>query len=98
MNNTIPSDPGIYKSGGVINYSMNLNKKYRKLNSDDFEVIKVMPNATLQDLCNEVKIKKNENVDEQEVKLYHYLNKETGYTITSIFNDLCIDGYERIDN
>ena len=97
MNTVIPALPGIYKSNGNINYSMNLNKKFRKLNTNDFEIIKVMQNASLKDLCNEIKITKNEDENDKEIKLYHYLNKETGYTMISIYDNLNVDGYERID-
>ena len=97
MNTVIPALPGIYKSNGNINYSMNLNKKFRKLNTNDFEIIKVMPNASLKDLCNEIKMAKNEDENDKEIKLYHYLNKETGYTMISIYDNLNVDGYERID-
>ncbi len=95
--NEIPACPGIYELNGKLNYSMNLQKKAKK-SSGDFKIIKEMPNATLQDLCKELH-SKAEAVDfsEDKVVLHHYVNRKTGWSITSIYNNLKIDGYEQID-
>lgn len=95
--NEIPACPGIYELNGKLNYSMNLQKKAKK-SSGDFKIIKEMPNATLQELCKELH-SKAEAVDfsEDKVVLHHYVNKNTGWSITSIYNNLKVDGYEQID-
>lgn len=95
--NDIPACPGIYELNGKLNYCMNLQKKAKKT-SGDFKIIKEMPNATLQDLCKEINGKASEvNYDEDKVVLHHYVNRQTGWSVTSIYNNLKMDGYEQVD-
>lgn len=95
--NEIPAIPGIYELNGKLNYTMNLQKKARKT-SGDFKIIKEMPNATLQDLCKELYGKAEEvGFNEDKVVLHHYINKSNGWSITSIYNNLQMDGYEQVD-
>lgn len=95
--NDVPAIPGIYELNGKLNYTMNLQKKARKT-SGDFKIIKEMPNATLQELCKELYGKAEEvNFKEDKVVLHHYLNRKTGWSITSIYNNAHFDGYEQID-
>ena len=95
--NEIPACPGIYEVNGKLNYAMNLQKKAKKIKGE-FKIIKEMPNATLQDLCKELYGKAEErDFDEDKIVVHHYINKQTGWSITSIYNNLVMDGYEQID-
>lgn len=93
--NVVPAIPGIYELNGKLNYTMNLQKKAKKT-SGDFKIIKEMPNATLQELCKAI-YDKAEEVDEDKVVLHHYINRQTGWSVTSIYNNLKLDGYEQVD-
>lgn len=95
--NDIPAVPGIYEVNGKLNYAMNLQKKAKKI-SGDFKVIREMPNATLQELCKAM-YNKAEEIDfkEDKVVLHHYINHTNGFSVTSIYNNLKMDGYEQID-
>lgn len=95
--NEIPACPGIYEVNGKLNYTMNLQKKAKKIKGE-FKIIKEMPNATLQDLCKELHGRAEDiDFDEDKVVVHHYINKQTGWSITSIYNNLQMDGYEQID-
>ena len=56
--NEIPKSPGIYELNGKINYCMNLQKKAKRCKGD-FKVIKIMPDATEQELQNETSLCKS---------------------------------------
>lgn len=95
--NDIPACPGIYELNGKLNYTMNLLKKSKKVKGD-FKIIKEMPNATLQDLSKELYSKsKEDDFDEHKVVLHHYVNPITGWSITSIYNNMNYEGYKQID-
>lgn len=95
--NDVPAIPGIYELNGKMNYTMNLQKKAKKT-SGDFKIIKEMPNATLQELSKELYGRaKESNFNEDKIVLHHYVNKQTGWSITSIYNNLKVDGYEQVD-
>lgn len=98
MNNLdeVPKLPGIYELNGKINYCMNLQKKVKRCKGD-FKVIKIMPNATEQELQNEIYDKVKEDGDDDRVVLHHYVNPTTGWSITSIFNKHHYDGFIQID-
>lgn len=94
--NDIPACPGIYELNGKLNYTMNLQKKAKKV-SGDFKVVKQMPNATLKELCKEISTKAEEIDDDRKIVLHHYVNPTTGWSITSIYNKMKFEGYEQID-
>ena len=72
--------------------------KKAKKTSGDFKIIKEMPNATLQELCKAIYDKAEEsNFNEDKVVVHHYINRNTGWSITSIYNHMNIDGYEQVD-
>jgi len=93
----IPKSPGIYELNGKINYCMNLQKKAKR-SKGEFKVIKMMPNATEQELQNEIyyKVKDDDNYEDK-VVLHHYINPTTGWSITSIFNKHNYDGFIQVD-
>ena len=93
----IPKLPGIYELNGKINYCMNLQKKAKR-SKGEFKVIKMMPNATEQELQNEIyyKVKDDDNYEDK-VVLHHYINPTTGWSITSIFNKHNYDGFIQVD-
>lgn len=95
--NEIPKSPGIYELNGKLNYCLNLQKKAKRVKGD-FKVIKIMPNATEQDLQNEVYTQVKEDDDNGgRVVLHHYINPTTGWSITSIFNKHNYEGFIQID-
>lgn len=74
-----------FKYKGKIITTPNLEKKLKrmKLSLDDIEIIDNIPIKT-------------DNEEENDIKLYRFFNKDTGYTITSIYNK-CPEGYEQIN-
>lgn len=95
--NEIPKLPGIYELNGKLNYCMNLQKKAKRLKGD-FKIIKIMENATEQELQNEIHDKiKDEDDYEDKVVLHHYVNPTTGWSITSIFNKHNYEGFIQVD-
>lgn len=75
-----------FKYKGKIITTPNLEKKLKrmKLSIDDIEIIDNFP------------IKTDNEEEENDIKLYRFFNKSTGYTITSIYNK-CPEGYEQIN-
>lgn len=95
--NDIPAIPGIYELNGKLNYTINLQKKAKKT-SGEFKIIREMPNATLQELCKAVNDRAEElDFNEDKIVLHHYFNKSNGWSITSIYNNLKMEGYEQVD-
>lgn len=88
----------VYKLNDRILKTTNLDKKISKL-KDVPEILYKKENGTESDLDIWIKdnISHKEDKDEEEIKLYHYINKETGYSITSIYDNLKEDGFEKID-
>ena len=94
----IPAKPGIYLSNGKYFQTKNLQKKAKKLK--DFQIVEVLETADCAELdqalnkYNKVPIKEDK---EQKIILHHYHNKDTGYSITSIYDGLNPEGYTQID-
>ena len=96
----IPKKPGIYLSNGKYYQTKNLYKKAKKLK--DFTVVEIADSDDCSDLDNMLNkytghTVKPDVTEDKKVILHHYRNNDTGYTITSIFDDLHEEGYERID-
>ena len=98
----------IYKLNGKLLKTTNLEKKLKKLKRQSPEILfKEEYEGGLKEAENYLDyiIKKNYVIDEEddtsnEVKLHHYVNRQTGYTHTSIYdNDIRIinEGYEQVD-
>ena len=102
----------IYKLNDKLLKTTNLEKKLKKLKKSKLDskiqiLFKEEYEGDLKEAENYLDyiIKKNYVIDEEddtsnEVKLHHYINKKTGYTHTSIYdNDIRIinEGYEQID-
>lgn len=74
-----------FKYNGRIYNPVNAEKKLKKMGitMDDIEIIK------------------EDSIEEpppySDVKLYYYYNPNTGYSITSIYDNVNEKGYERID-
>lgn len=98
----------IYKLNGKLLKTTNLEKKLKKLKklSSEIEILfkEEYEGAEAEKYLDYI-IKKNyvineDTSNEPEVILHHYVNKKTGYTHTSIYdNDKRIinEGYEQID-
>lgn len=73
-----------FKYNGRIYNPINVEKKLKKLGItvNDIEIIPE-------------KIEEDNSIDTS-IKKYYYRNPITGYTITSIYDNLNVDGYERI--
>ena len=102
----------IYKLNDKLLKTTNLEKKLKKLKKSKLDskiqiLFKEEYKGDLKEAENYLDyiIKKNYVIDEEddtsnEVKLHHYINKKTGYTHTSIYdNDIRIinEGYEQVD-
>ena len=102
----------IYKLNDKLLKTTNLEKKLKKLKKSKLDskiqiLFKEEYEGDLKEAENYLDyiIKKNYVIDEEddtsnEVKLHHYINKKTGYTHTSIYdNDIRIinEGYEQVD-
>ena len=98
----------IYKLNGKLLKTTNLEKKLKKLKRQSPEILfKEDYEGDLKEAENYLDyiIKKNyvidDNVDDtSNVVLHHYINRQTGYTHTSIYdNDIRIinEGYEQVD-
>ena len=98
----------IYKLNGKLLKTTNLEKKLKKLKRQSPEILfKEEYEGDLKEAENYLDyiIKKNyvidDNVDDtSSVVLHHYVNRQTGYTHTSIYdNDIRIinEGYEQVD-
>ena len=95
----------IYKLNGKLLKTTNLEKKLKKLKRQSPEILfKEEYKGDLKEAENYLDyiIKKNYVIDEEddtsnEVKLHHYINKKTGYTHTSIYDNEILEGYEQID-
>lgn len=96
----IPKKPGIYLSNGKYYQTKNLYKKAKKLH--DFTVIEISDSDDCADLDNMLNkyiqqpIKQDSNEDKK-IILHHYRNNDTGYSITSIYDNLQEPGYIQID-
>jgi hypothetical protein len=94
----IPAKPGIYLSNGKYFQTKNLQKKAKKLK--DFQVIEILETDDCAELdqalnkYNKASIKEDR---EQKIILHHYINKDTGYSITSIYDNLKEEGFTQID-
>lgn len=89
----------IFKHNNKLYQATNLNKKLKrlKIQLSDIEVLKEVDNSELEKefvkLTNEQKEESTESWHNP--RLYYYLNPSTGYSITSIYPDLNVNGYER---
>lgn len=92
----VPKLAGIYELNGKLNYCLNLQKKAKRVKGD-FKVIKIMPNATEQELQNEIYNKVIEDENDGRVVLHHYINPTTGWSITSVFNKHNYEGFIQVD-
>ena len=96
----IPKKPGIYLSNGKYYQTKNLYKKAKKLH--DFQVVEISDSDDCADLDNMLK-KYNQQPSKQDYQegkkiiLHHYRNNDTGYSITSIYDNLQEEGYVQID-
>lgn len=95
----IPKKPGIYLSNGKYYQTKNLYKKAKKLH--DFTVIEISDSDDCSDLDNMLKKynqhKQKQDDEDNKIILHHYYNSNTGYSITSIYDNLQEEGYEQID-
>ena len=95
----IPKKPGIYLSNGKYYQTKNLYKKAKKLH--DFKVIEISDSDDCADLDNMLKKynqhKQKQDDEDNKIILHHYHNSNTGYSITSIYDNLQEEGYEQID-
>ena len=99
----------IYKLNDKLLKTTNLEKKLKKLKKSKLDskiqiLFKEEYEGDLKEAENYLDyiIKKNYVIDEEddtsnEVKLHHYINKKTGYTHTSIYDNEILEGYEQID-
>ena len=99
----------IYKLNDKLLKITNLEKKLKKLKKSKLDskiqiLFKEEYEGDLKEAENYLDyiIKKNYVIDEEddtsnEVKLHHYINKKTGYTHTSIYDNEILEGYEQID-
>ena len=99
----------IYKLNDKLLKTTNLEKKLKKLKKAKLDskiqiLFKEEYEGDLKEAENYLDyiIKKNYVIDEEddtsnEVKLHHYINKKTGYTHTSIYDNEILEGYEQID-
>ena len=99
----------IYKLNDKLLKTTNLEKKLKKLKKSKLDSkIQILFKEEYEGDLKEVEnyldyiIKKNYIIDEEddtsnEVKLHHYINKKTGYTHTSIYDNEILEGYEQID-
>lgn len=100
----------IYKLNGKLLKTTNLEKKLKKLkkHSSEIEILfKEEYGGDLKEAENYLDyiIKKNyaineDTSDEPVIILHHYVNKQTGYTHTSIYDNderIINEGYEQID-
>lgn len=96
----IPKKPGIYLSNGKYYQTKNLYKKAKKLH--DFTVIEIADSDDCSDLDNMLKKYNQHTVkqdpdEDKKIILHHYRNNDTGYSITSIYDNLQEEGYVQID-
>ena len=99
----------IYKLNDKLLKTTNLEKKLKKLKKSKLDskiqiLFKEEYEGDLKEAENYLDyiIKKNYVIDEEDdtsnkVKLHHYINKKTGYTHTSIYDNEILEGYEQID-
>ena len=99
----------IYKLNDKLLKTTNLEKKLKKLKKSKLDskiqiLFKEEYEGDLKEAENYLDyiIKKNYVIDGEddtsnEVKLHHYINKKTGYTHTSIYDNEILEGYEQID-
>lgn len=100
----------IYKLNGKLLKTTNLEKKLKKLKKQTSEIeilFKEEYEGDLKEAENYLDyiIKKNYVINEDtsiepEIILHHYINRQTGYTHTSIYdndNEIMNKGYEQID-
>ena len=99
----------IYKLNDKLLKTANLEKKLKKLKKSKLDSkIQILFQEEYEGDLKEVEnyldyiIKKNYVIDEEDdtsnkVKLHHYINKKTGYTHTSIYDNEILEGYEQID-
>jgi hypothetical protein len=90
----------IYELNGRILKTTNLTKKLKRLKSEP-KILFQLENGTEADLDQWIKdnqnINSNSEKEDIEIKKYHYRNPITGYTITSIYDNLDVNGYIKID-
>ena len=87
----------IYELNGKILKTTNLTKKLKRLKSEP-KILFQLENGTEADLDKWLKQTKSTNPEEDiEIKKYHYRNPITGYTMTSIYDNLDVNGYIKID-
>ena len=90
----------IYELNGKILKTTNLTKKLKRLKSEP-KILFQLENGTETDLDQWIKDNRNINSNSEEedieIKTYHYRNPITGYTMTSIYDNLDVNGYIKID-
>lgn len=88
----------VYKLNQKLLKTTNLDKKLSKLKEVP-DILYKKENGTEADLDKWIQdhISSKEDKLKEDIRLYHYINKETGYTITSIYDNVNEQGYERID-
>lgn len=88
----------VYELNGKILKTTNLTKKLKRLKSEP-KILYQIEDGTEADLDRWIKDNQNKTQTEEdiEIKKYHYRNPTTGYTITSIYDNLDVNGYIKID-
>lgn len=89
----------IYELNGKILKTTNLTKKLKRLKSEP-KILFQLENGTETDLDKWIKDNQNINSNSEEdieIKKYHYRNPITEYTMTSIYDNLDVNGYIKID-
>lgn len=99
--NPTPATMGhIFKYNNKIYQATNLDKKLKRLrlNKLDIEILSEVDNFELEKEY--IKFTKDKKEEPQESwhnpRLYYYLNPNTGYSITSIYPNVNVDGYEQV--
>lgn len=84
---------GLYELNGIISYSLNLEKKLKR--KPNAKIIKVVENATEEDLIALIKTTEKVSTDDN-ITLYYFYNPETQYTISSIYQEVP-EGYKKLN-
>ena len=84
---------GLYELNGIISYSLNLEKKLKR--KPNAKIIKVVENATEEDLIALIKTTEKVSTDDN-IILYYFYNPETQYTISSIYQEVP-EGYKKLN-
>jgi hypothetical protein len=84
---------GLYELNGIISYSLNLEKKLKR--KPNAKIIKVVENATEEDLIALIKTTEKVSTDDN-ITLYYFYNPETQHTISSIYQEVP-EGYKKLN-